>query len=36
MEQVVVGLKRRYLDLAGEAQAGRASLMRSVALHHTR
>lgn len=36
MEQVILRLKRRYLDLAGEGQAGRASLMRSVALHHTR
>lgn len=36
MEQVILRLKRRYLDLAGEGQAGRAGLMRSVALHHTR
>ncbi len=36
LDQVIVRLKRRYLDLAGEGQAGRASLMSSVALNHPR
>jgi len=36
MEQVIRRLKRRYLDLAGEGQAGRAGLMRTVALHYIR
>lgn len=34
LEQVVLRLKRRYLNIAGEGQTGRASLMRSVALNH--
>lgn len=33
LEQVIRKLKRDYLDLAGSGQAGRASLMRSVALN---
>jgi hypothetical protein len=33
LKQVIRKLKRDYLDLAGSGQAGRASLMRSVALN---
>jgi len=36
LKEVILSLKRRYLDLAGEGQAGRASLMRTVALHKSR
>lgn len=36
MEEVIHKLKRNYLDLAGSGQAGRASLMRSVALNQPR